>query len=217
LGATRTLPVSRFALPALLPLLVQLAGCSSHKRADTTPQPAAPLPTAGLAGQQVVVFPLTLIAADEHLGWEKPLTPRQAALDRADSVIGDMLTARSPEVTWVLPPALRQAARRGIGMTTDPDHMATSLLRSPSLRRLPDPLWSQMRTLTALAGDRYVLVPASLIFVVGEAGQGRAELTLVLADVRTGAIGWRTVANAEAADPWTALTRALKTLNPSLP
>lgn len=199
--------------------MLQLAGCSARRPADTTPQSTAPLPTAGLAGQKVVVFPLTLIAADESLGWREPLTPRRAALDRADSVIGDMLTSRSPEVTWVLPPELRQAARRGVGVASDPDQMATSILRSPGLRQLPDPLWSQMRTLVAIAGDRYVLVPASLIFLPATQGAtgGLAELTLVLADVRTGAIGWRTVARGEGADPWTALERALKGLEPGLP
>ena len=77
------------------------------KSPHAAPEPTAPLPTAGLAGQKVVVFPLTLIAADEQLGWREPLTPRRAALDRADSVIGDILTSRSPEGTWVPPPGLR--------------------------------------------------------------------------------------------------------------
>jgi hypothetical protein len=211
-------------LSICVPLIALLAAsaCSPSKPAAATPQPTAPLPTAGLAGQKVVVFPLTLIAADEHLGWQAPLTPRRIALERADSVIGEMLTSRSPEVTWVLPPELRQAARRGVGVASDPDQMATSILRSTSLRRLPDPLWSQMRTLAAIAGDRYVLVPASLIFVQATEGGpggpgGRAELTLVLADVRTGAIGWRTVARGEGADPWAALEQALKGLAPGLP
>jgi hypothetical protein len=216
--ASRRLPTSRFPLPVVLAVL-QLTGCAARRPADVTPQPTAPLPTAGLAGQKVVVFPLTLIAADEHLGWQKPLTPRRAALERADSVLGDMLTSRSPEVTWVLPPELRQAARRGVGVASDPDQMATSLLRSSGLRQLPDPLWSQMRTLAAIAGDRYVLVPASLIFLpaTGGATGGQAEMTLVLADVRTGAIGWRTVARGDGADPWTALQQALKGLAPELP
>jgi len=136
--APKRLPASRFPLPVVL-VVLQLAGCATHRPADATPEPTAPLPTAGLAGEKVVVFPLTLIAADEHLGWQEPLTPRRAALDRADSVLGDMLTSRSPEVTWVLPPELRQAARRGVGVASDPDQMATSILRSRSLRQIPDP------------------------------------------------------------------------------
>ncbi len=44
-----------------------------------------------------------------------------------------------------------------------------------------------------------------------------AELTVVLVDVRTGRVGFRTVARGEGDDPWTALTRAVKNLTPGLP
>jgi len=40
---------------------------------------------------------------------------------------------------------------------------------------------------------------------------------MVLANVRTGMIEWRTVANAVGADPWEALQGALKALTPGLP
>lgn len=206
----------------MIPLLALLgavlgAGCAKSQPAAAVPAAASPLPTAGLAGQRVAVYPLTLVAADEAMGWGDSLSPRRAALDRADSVIGEALTQRSPEVTWVLPGELRRAARRGTGILADPDQMATALLRAPGLRTIPDPLRSQMRSLTAAAGDRYALVPASLIYAPSDHGTGRAELTLVLVDVRTGAVGWRTVARASGSGPWDALWRALKTLTPSLP
>jgi hypothetical protein len=165
-----------------------------------------------------LVYPLILVAADERLRWDSVLTPRRSALDHADSMLAETLTGRSPEVIWVLPPALRQIARRTAPVTTSPDQTPISLLRSPGLKQLPDPLWSQMRNLVAVAGERYALVPASLIFVPAPGGKGgRAELTLVLADVRSGAIAWRTVANAVAGDPWEGLARALKALTPWLP
>ncbi len=194
------------------------AACGRSQPAETGPAPTAPLPVAGLAGLKVVVYPLTLVAADDQLGWTAALSPRRAALTHADSLLGETLTGRAPEVQWVLPPALRRAARRAGPVAVDPDQMGTSLLRGPKLGKLPDPLWRQMRSLTALAGERFALVPASLIFVPAKEGSGgRAELTLVLADVRSGAIEWRTVANAVGADPWEALQGALKALTPGLP
>jgi len=210
-------PLARLA-PALMLAGTVACGGSHAPEAAPAPAPTAPLPTAGLAGQKVVVYPLTLVAADERLRWDSVLTPRRGALDHADSLLAETLTGRAPEVTWVLPPALRQVARRTAPVTTSPDQTPTSLLRSPGLKQLPDPLWSQMRNLVAVAGERYALVPASLLFVPAPGGSGgRAELTLVLADVRTGAVAWRTVANAVAGDPWTGLTRALKALTPWLP
>jgi hypothetical protein len=176
-----------------------------------------PLPTAGIAGQDVAVYPLTLLSADVALGWESELTPHRDALRRADSIIAALLVERSPEVPWVLPPALRHAAAQAPGMLADPDRIATALLRSPGLKMVPDPLRSQMRSLNAMAGGRYAFVPAALLYVRTPEGQARAELTVALADVRTGQIGWRTVAHAEGADPWSALSAAVKTLTPGLP
>jgi hypothetical protein len=197
--------------------LIGVVSCGGSAPAETGPAPAAPLPTAGLAGQQVAVFPLTLLVTDDALPWRDAVGVRRAALARADSLLLEALQERAPEVTWISPEQLRRAARRGAGTFADPDQMATALLRSPSLRRLPEPLWSQMRQLAAVAGDRYVMVPAALVFVPGTADLGRAELTVALADVRSGEIGWRTVANAEASEPWDALRRAIHTLTPGLP
>lgn len=198
-------------------LAVSTAGCGGSQPAVDVPRPVAPLPTAGLAGDAVAVYPLTMLVADETLDWAAALAPRRAALDRADSVIGTLLAERSPEVSWVLPPALRRAAQRAPGVLTDPDQMGTALLRAPQFDRLPDPLRSQMRALNGVAGGRYALVPASLVFVRTPDSLARAELTLVLADVRTGRVGWRTVAHATGNDPWTALRDAFKTLTPGLP
>lgn len=216
-------------------------GCGG-KSQTPTPEPTAPLPTAGIAAQQVAVLPLTLIAADDSLRWGGLLGERRAALTKADSVLGSLLQARAPEVTWILPDAVRRAARRAPGIAPDPDQMGSAILLHPSRQKpevVPDPLRSELRTLAALAGGggRYVLVPAGLVFRrtggpadrrSGEAaarppaGQpdrlsGTAELTIVLADVRIGRVGFRTVARGEGDDPWTALTRAVKNLTPGLP
>lgn len=194
-----------------------LGGCGSSPGAVAVPEPGAPLPTAGLAGQKVAVYPLTLLGASEELGWRYRLSPRREALDRADSILATALTERAPEVTWVLPEELRRAARRGTPMLADPDQLATGLLRSPELSIVPDPLRTQLRALTAVVGDRYALVPASLVFWPDSGGVGRAELTVVLVDVRTGAIGWRTVARGKGSSPWEAFWSALKALTPGLP
>lgn len=201
----------------LLALASATAGCGGSQPAVDVPTPTAPLPTAGLAGQPVTVYPLTLLSADETLHWQDALSPRRAALDRGDSMLGSLLEERSPEVSWILPDVLRRAARRAPGMLTNPDQMGTALLRFPDASRVPDPLRSQMRGLTGVTGGRFALVPASLVFVSDSAGGGRAELTLVIADVRTGLVAWRTVANAVGPDPWAALRAAIKSLTPGLP
>jgi hypothetical protein len=185
------------------------------------------LPVTGLSGQQVILLPLTLVAAEDSLHWEKILNDRRATLGRADSVMGSLLTARAPEVSWVLPAEVRRAARRAPGLATDPDQLGTAVLRVQKLTVIPDPLRGQVRTLAALAGGgggRHVLIPVALIYrrppaSLGAArpAVGLAELALVLADIRTGRIEWRTVTIAEGDDPWIALNRAMKRITPGLP
>jgi hypothetical protein len=194
-----------------------LSSCGgAHSTDDVQPQPTAPLPTAGLAGEPVAVYPVTLMLVEDSLEWQDYVQPRREALDRADSLIAAFLTQRAPEVTWMLPDDLRRAARRAPGMLRDPDQMGTSILRTP-FDRTPDPLRSQMRTLSGVVGGNYALVPASLIFYAEPGGSGRAELTLVIVDVRLAQARWRTVASGKGSDPWQATWEALKKLVPGLP
>ena len=213
---------------------VTLVSCGGRQHPQE-PQPTAPLPTAGVAAQQVSVLPLTLVATEDELHWEALLGERQAVLAKSDSVIGTLLKARAPEVTWVLPDELRRAVRRAPGIAPNPDQMGSAILLHGTKQKpemVPDPLRSELRTLSALAGSgggRYALIPAGLVYrrtvapadgrtvTAGPVGRATAELTVVMVDVRTGRVGFRTVARGEGDDPWTALTRAVKNLTPGLP
>ncbi|MFQ6046242.1 MAG: hypothetical protein ACE5PT_07775 [Gemmatimonadales bacterium] len=205
--------------PALVALvLLTAAGCGTAKPAADIAPEWRPLPTAGLAGRKVTVYPLTMIAADRALGWDEALEDRRAALDRADSAILATLESRAAEVLWVTPEQLRRASRRAPGLLADPDRLALTVLAGGSVFVVPDPLRSQMRGLTGVAGDRYALVPAGLIYRRGapDAG-GEAELRLVMTDVRTGTVGWRSTLRGTGSDPWSALRAALDSLFPGLP
>jgi hypothetical protein len=202
----------------LLVAILAVAACSRNPETEenVVPEPIA-LPTMAFSGQSVALYPLAVLAAEETLGWNDLLRPREEKLLEADSVIATFLTERAPEMEWILPDAVRQAASRAPGMLPDPDHMGTAVLRAEGLERVPDPLISDMRNLTAVVGDRYVAVPASLVFRYVEEGMARAELTLVIVDVRRNRLAFRTVASAEGSEPWEALWNALKTLVPDLP
>lgn len=179
--------------------------------------PPRPVPNVALAGRQVSLYPLTMVVPERILGWESALSPREAALATADSMIADALAQRAPEIAWVLPDALRRAARQAPGMLTPPDQMGTAVLRDPRFDRVPDPLRSDLRLLTGAAGDRLALIPASLIFRSDSSGSGRAELSLVIVDVRTGQITWRSVARGVGDGPWDALAGALESVLPIIP
>jgi hypothetical protein len=179
--------------------------------------PVRPLATAALAGQTVAVLPLTLVVADPALETDSVYArykDRRTALLRADSLVGEGLLSRGPEVNWVLPPKLRKIARRAAGVVDDPDQMGQAILRSPNLVKVPDPLRSSIRGLVALAGGRLALVPASLGFGPESNGQIRADLSLVLTDSRSGKVLWRTLAYGRGASPDQALNAAMAAVLP---
>ena len=72
--------------------------------------------------------------------------------------------------------------------------MGQAVLRAPKLIVVPDPLRSSLRSLLAIADGRLALVPAALGFGPEPDGQIRADLSLVLADARTGKVMWRSLA-----------------------
>ena len=217
--STKLLQVNYFLILATL-------SCGGKKsEQQPTPAPTAPLPTAGLAGQRVALTPLTLVAAEEELRWDSLIGNRRTTLDKSDSIIATLLGARASEVNWVGPAELRHIARRAPGIAADPDQMGTPFLRATNIVDVPDPLRYQLRTLMGLVGGRYVLVPAGLVFrkppvspsARPPVAAASAELSVVLIDSRVGKVGWRTTARGEGDDPWTALTRAVKSLTPGLP
>ena len=181
------------------------------------PVPTQPLGLTPLAGQAIPVLPLTLVAADPTLAEDTVYTSwldRVTALRRADTIIGDALRVRGPEVQWILPPELRKIARRSPGMVGDPDQLGQAMMRNPRLQRLPDTFRQNIRGLVAVAGNRYVLIPAALGFARAPGGGVQADLSLVLADVRNGVVLWRTAATGQGATPDAALEAAMAAVLP---
>lgn len=176
--------------------------------------PAIALNTTALAGQIVGVMPTTLITARDSLGGKAPFTDRAAATRWADSVIGEALTTRAPEVNWKLPAQMRSLARRAPGIAPDPDFMGQAALRNPKIEKVPDPLIANLRTLMAIAGGRFVLVPASLSFQHDSTGAVDAHVNLAGVDTRTGNVAFRSYIKTPGPTPAAALEAAMAVLLP---
>jgi hypothetical protein len=194
------------------------ACAKAQRERDPAPLPAvSTFSTQAVAGKTVGVLPLTLVAADPALQSDTVYATyrdRRSALQRADSLISDALMSRGPEVNWVLPPELRKMARRSAGFVPDPDQMGQAILRAPKMNTVPDPLRSSLRSLLAIANARLVLVPASVGFLPETEGQIRADLSLVLVDVRTGKVLWRSLAAGRGKSPDEAMHAALAAVLP---
>lgn len=196
-----------------------LCAATAAAAQSAPPKPPKALNTLALAGEAIAVLPLTLTAVDPAVARDSTLASlrdRQAVRRWADSLIGGGLQERAPEVTWVLPAKLRQIARRNPGMVAEPDQMGQSILRSPKLKRVPDPLRTNLRSLTAFTGGRFAIVPAALAFVRDTSGVLRADLSIALADSRTGAVAWHALTWGMGASPDEALYAALAAVLPAV-
>lgn len=180
----------------LLPLLAP--GLLAAQKAPKPQKPAVPaigLSTTGLAGQLVTVLPLTMVVSDPKIPGGAGPKARASILRWADSLFNDALLERAPEVDWVFPPALRRATSRAGGLLPSPDRMGQSVMRSPNMKEVPDPLRSYIRQLVALAGGaRFALIPAAIWLTPGAGDSLTVELSAVLTDARIGRVVWRTLA-----------------------
>jgi hypothetical protein len=203
--------------PISLALALVLALGRAAAAQSPPPKPPKALNTLALSGEAIAVLPLTLTASDPVLMRDSTLVElrdRRLLLRWADSMIADGLQARAPEVSWVLPARLRQIARRNPGMITEPDHMGQAILRSPKLKRVPDPLRTSLRNLTSFTGGRYAMVPAALAFARDSSGYLRADLSIALADSRTGQVAWHALTWGIGESPDEALTAAIAAVLP---
>jgi hypothetical protein len=174
-----------------------------------------PLLVASITGQPVALLPVTLVIADPTVADSALVKERVALVRFTDSLIVDGLLTRVPEIQWIAPDELRRMARRAGGLVPEPDKLGQAVMRTWSLSVVPDPLRSNLRKLVSIAGGgRYAFIPASVIFSADTAGVISSDLSVVLADTRTGRVVWRSLARGVGATPAAAITQAIDTIFP---
>lgn len=203
-----------FSSLILLAVVAAVPACGQKQKSKQA-DPSVALATAGLAGQFVAVLPLTMVVSDPRIPGGTGPEARAKTLKWADSLFGDWLKERAPEVQWVLPPQLRRSAERAAGMIPSPDQMGQSIMRSPGLNSAPEPLRSYLRQLVAMANGRTALIPAALYLSPGPGDSLVVQLSAVLADARLGRVLWRTLAVGKGATAEEAFRAAFGTILPS--
>jgi len=216
-------------------LLVGLAACAGGSQAQVGPDPVEaqeaappkpktqmkmpppiPMNTLGIAGQVVGVLPITLVVARDSLAGKPPFADRASSIAWADSIIGEMMMLRAPDVKWKLPAQMRALARNAPGIAADPDYLGQAALRDPSITKVPNPMISNIRNLMAIAGGRYAFVPASLSFQHDSAGAVEARGNFVGIDTRMGDVIFRSYIVAAGATPVEAMDAVMTVLFPAL-
>lgn len=200
---------------ALDSLAAQTAQDPPPKNSVRMPPPAA-MNTQAIAGQVVGVLPSTLVVARDSLAGNPPFVDRASSNQWVDAQLGDGMMMRAPEVNWKLPGQMRALARSAPGIAANPDFLGQAALRDPQIVKVPDPMISNFRTLMAIAGGRYLFIPASFSFQHDSTGAVEARGNFLGVDTRAGDVIFRSYITASGATPAEALDAVLEVLFPSV-
>ena len=166
-----------------------------------------------LAGQTVAVLPLTSLLRDSMVAQDSTLGPylvRATGIRRFDSVFGGFLQDNIVDTKWVMPEELRKMSKRSAGYLPDPDFIGQAALWNPRIeKKVPDPLQSRLRSVSAISGARSILIPVGVQFARDTTGMLRVQVGMVLVDARLGDIRWRTYSRGVGPTPDAAIRSAL--------
>lgn len=165
--------------------VLAFATCAASLQAQKgTPGVKPPPPLSPMASQHVMVLPVQLLRADSGAwvgshDWEK-------FRRELDDSIGSVLIARGVGKAWKYAADAARIAKRNPDYVNDPYSMGVQPMRAVLYKigdPLPEPFVSNVRTLTALGGDRYALVPIDVYFA-RKGAQQIAVMKLGLADTQ---------------------------------
>lgn len=146
-----------------------------------------PLPVGSLAGSSALLLATGALVFGDSVG--DVADRRVALMGVANAALDTALRVGAREVTWQGLAEQRRVMRRNPAMNVDPDRLPTSYLINAA-EQVPEPLWSEIRTLAALTGARFAVVPA-VARISGTTGAFVGTFVLVAVDARTGRIVWR--------------------------
>jgi hypothetical protein len=149
------------------------------------------LPVGSLSGTNVLILVAGGVVLGDSTGTLPQLeTERNAILDIANHALDTALRRDARDVNWMGLEEQRRAARRNPTLGLNPERLPTAYTAPASVERIPDPLWAQVRTLSAVTGARYAVIPAA-VRVTGRDSAYVGEYVLVGADTRSGGVVFR--------------------------
>lgn len=194
--------------------LSSAGGCGGAQRSPTPQDPfkaigVAPLPVEALAGGSVLLLPVGALVLSDSAAANPDLVARRYGLAaQAGAALDSAVRRGAPGVTWLGLAEQRRALRMAPALGIDPARLETDYLLNARVESMVDPLWAQLRTLTALMNTRTAVAPAGVRLDRRDGGY-QAEFVLVLVDARSGKVlGRGRMAGGVAATPEAALSNA---------
>jgi hypothetical protein len=191
-------PLSVVAVPALLRSLstgavlaaVLLGGCA-RATAPSADAPQRSFPDLG--GQRVMLLPVqgatpTIALPATATAAPSPLSGDMLAALEAE--LGYWVQQQAPRTRWVLPEAVERAARQSPTLDVRPRDLTVRDFQRARLEMIGDPLYGELRRLSALMDARAALLPIGAVWVPEQDGTGRIHLAAALIDTFGGDVTW---------------------------
>jgi hypothetical protein len=133
-------------------------------------------------------LPVGALVLSDSAALDANLVARRYALAATAGASLDSAFRRgAPSVKWLGLAEQRRAIRLAPALGIDPARLETDYLLNPHVEAMVDPLWGQLRTLTALMDTRTAVAPAG-VRIDRRGGGYAAEYVLVLVDPRNGKV-----------------------------
>lgn len=178
---SRTSPTARRRRHLATLLIAGLAGCAG-KAPPPEPGTSRGVPP-DLRGTRVMVLPV-----QDNRGVPGDL----------DAEIAFALGDRGKGVEWILPEELEHALQRSPGLDTELHGLPVGMFEGGEVRRVGDPLYGDLRRLSAVVDGEVALIPVSAMLTPTSADSVQLELSATLVHVRTGRVLWFGVAGGDA-------------------
>jgi len=115
-----------------------------------------------------------------------------------DAEIAFGLQDRSREVTWVLTPEVERMLARSPAIRARTRGLQVGRFLSGEVRRIGDPLYGELRRMSALVDADAILLPVQAA-ISGEVGEDpKINLSAAIVDPRTGRVAWFGVVEGDA-------------------
>src|SRR5690625_3425559 len=170
----RRVRLARVALVASIGFVsVVLTGCATREPPGAD-QPPPPPPH--LAGQGVMLLPVQ--------------PTRGAGPAGLDEELAYWFGEHARAVRWVFPPTLERALERSPGLGIHLRSLAVSSFFRAEVRRIGDPLFGDLRRLSALVDARFAIVPIAAAYVERPGEDGRVEIAAAVIETVGGRVHW---------------------------
>lgn len=177
--------------PALALALVVACGQRAEPPSPDRPQATAP----SLASLAVLVLPAQAGPMPPAFATDSApaaiIAPGAEPVPGLDAELAFALTELGRRTRWVLPDAMANAIARSPSLRDIRLHgLAVSAFHRAEVENIGDPLFGDLRRLSALMDARYALVPVAALYAPDGQGSGRVEIAAALIDTLGGRVVW---------------------------